>query len=134
MYTQKIDRCANHAVLKQRRVFDGEISSGLRPDVLARRAEKTFPIKPIGSSQSSTDHNGLRIERIDQQAGCYAERIAGATDYFNRSRVAALSGFDYFLRARNLLRRLRLIAPDQRRTRCVLLKNHFVTRAAFRAG
>src|SRR5262245_11212819 len=97
-------------------MFDREISSGLRPDVFARRAEKTFPIKPVGPPQPSADYHGLRIERVDQQAGRNAERVACAPDYFNRPRVAALSGLDDFLRPRNLLRRVRLIATGERGT------------------
>src|SRR5262245_25186890 len=113
---------------------NGKMSPGLRPDVLARRAEKTFPINPVGPPQSSTHYKGLRVERVDQQARRDAERVAGAPDYFNRPGVAALSGFDDFLGARNLLRRIRLIATGERGARCVFLESHFVTRPAFRTG
>src|SRR5262245_41846063 len=113
---------------------NGKMSPGLRPDVLARRAEKTFPINPVGPPQSSTHYKGLRVERVDQQARRDAERVAGAPDYFNRPGVAALSGFDNFLGARNLLRRIRSIATGERGARCVFLESHFVTRPAFRAG
>src|SRR5688572_16389605 len=66
---QKINPRADNAAQGKRGVFDGKISSSLRPYVLARRAQETFPIKPAGPSQSSADHDSLGIESVDQQTG-----------------------------------------------------------------
>src|SRR5262245_51969760 len=57
----EVDGRADYAVFGQRGMFDGKLSSGFRPDMFARRAQETFPVEPVGSSQSSADYDGFGI-------------------------------------------------------------------------